>query len=262
MLKENPFPNEEIAPGPYKIGKNIEDAHVYRPAHPLAQRILRDVKGASLGEVEISFDYSRHSTIISALKPFKGKSGWLKISNLTVEAFEAEDHILVSAIDAEGGVVDPEVAKKMFLLSAQVAAGSIPERDKVNILEGMEQKSIDQVLVQIAERNNRFFDVEVDKLDKWSDDIKESLELELKKLSKDIKTHKTEARKIIKLDEKVKAQRQIKDMEKKRNTMRLNLFKLQDEADERKEKLIVDVEGRLKQKTQVSELFKIRWVVV
>ena len=118
------------------------------------------------------------------------------------------------------------------------------------------------VLSKIAGRNTKFFDNEVEKLDKWADDIKESLELELKKLSKDIKTLKTEARKIVRLDEKVKAQRQIKDMEKKRNGMRLNLFKLQDEADERKEKLIEEIEGRLRQKIKTEDIFLIKWKVV
>lgn len=43
-LKSNPFPNENIDSGPYKIGKNVADAHVYRPGHPLAQRILSEIK--------------------------------------------------------------------------------------------------------------------------------------------------------------------------------------------------------------------------
>lgn len=134
-------------------------------------------------------------------------------------------------------------------------------KPSIKFLKEMEEKSKKDVLNQISERNSRFFDNEVDKLDKWTDDIKESLEIELKKLSKEIKTLKTEARKIVRLDEKVKAQRRIKDMEKKRNGMRLNLFKLQDEADERKEKLIEEIEGRLKQKIKQDEIFRIRWRV-
>src|SRR3989338_2814750 len=43
-LKTNPFPNEDIDPGPYKIGKSVEDAHVYRLGHSLAKRILNEVK--------------------------------------------------------------------------------------------------------------------------------------------------------------------------------------------------------------------------
>ncbi len=37
-LKNNPFPNDGIDSGPYKIGKNVADAHVYRPGHPLARK--------------------------------------------------------------------------------------------------------------------------------------------------------------------------------------------------------------------------------
>ena len=139
----------------------------------------------------------------------------MMISNLTVEALEAEDHIIISAIDEDGKRIEPEISRKMFALSAQVVSGPITSPDKAAVLKEMEQGSVNAVLTRITGRNGYFFDTEVDKLDKWSEDIKESLELELKKLSKDIKTLKTEARKVLKLEEKVKAQRQIKDMEKK-----------------------------------------------
>ena len=36
----NPFPGETIHPGPYRLGKNVEDANTYRVGHPLAQRFL------------------------------------------------------------------------------------------------------------------------------------------------------------------------------------------------------------------------------
>jgi SNF2 family DNA or RNA helicase len=259
MLKENPFPGEDIAAGPYRIGKNMEDAHIYRPAHPLAQRILNEVKNSRLPEAEITFDHSNNPTIVSVLEPLKGKTGWIRISNLTVEAFEAEDHLVISAVDEDGKAIEPEVSRRIFSLSGQASACSRATVDRLEVLKEMEQESVNHVLAQIAQRNNRFFDTEVDKLDRWSDDIKESLDLELKKLSKDIKACKTGARKIQRLEDKVKAQRQIKDMEKKRNAMRLNLFKLQDEADDRKEKLIEEIEGRLRQKTHVEELFVIKW---
>ncbi len=64
------------------------------------------------------------------------------------------------------------------------------------------------------------------------------------------------------VEEKLKTLRRVKDMEKKRNAMRLNLFKLQDEADERKEKLIEEIEGRLKQKIKQKDIFSIRWKIL
>ena len=105
-------------------------------------------------------------------------------------------------------------------------------------------------------------DNEVDKLDKWAEDMKKALELDLKKLDVDIKISKTNAKKILNLDEKLKAQRGIKDMEKKRNEMRKKLYEAQDTVEGRKEKLIEQVESQLKQKSKLESLFTIRWRVV
>src|SRR5262249_42017059 len=42
VLTRNPFPEETIHPGPYRSGKNVEDANLYRVGHPLAQRIIQE----------------------------------------------------------------------------------------------------------------------------------------------------------------------------------------------------------------------------
>ena len=94
---------------------------------------------------------------------------------------------------------------------------------------------------------------------KWADDVKSSIELELKELDREIKARKTEAKKILKLEEKVKAQRQIKEMEKRRNELRQNLYQAQDEVDSRKEKLIEEIEARMKQKIETNQLFLVKW---
>ena len=113
-----------------------------------------------------------------------------------------------------------------------------------------------------AGRNAGFLDSEMGKLDKWAEDVKNSLEIELKELDKEIKTRKTEAKKILKLEEKVAAQREIKEMEKKRNTLRQNLYQAQDEVDSKKENLINEIEARLKQNIETTELFLIKWTIV
>ncbi len=102
----------------------------------------------------------------------------------------------------------------------------------------------------------------MEKLDKWAEDKKNSLEIELKELDKDIKSRKTEAKKILKLEEKVKTQRDIKELEKKRNELRLELFKSQDEVDERKENLISEIELKLKQNLVMEKIFLISWKIV
>ena len=118
-----------------------------------------------------------------------------------------------------------------------------------------------ETLALVGARNMAFFDAEMDKLDKWAEDRKNSLELELKLLDRDIKAAKTEAKKILNLADKLKEQRRIKEMEKRRNELRMNLYQAQDEVDEHKEGLIAEIEARLSQKIEKVELFTLRWSI-
>lgn len=261
-LKRNPFQGEEIHPGPYRIGKNIEGAHIYRPGHPLARRILGEIKKQKLKEIELAFDCSNNPSRISVLKPLIGKKGMMKVSSYTVDALEAEDYVIVSALDDEGNIIEQPIAEKLFSLSAERIGETVLDGEARERLEQCEKATINRVATQIAERNSSFFDDEVDKLDKWSEDIKRSLEIELKQLDQEIKAKKTESKKLLLLEEKVKAQRQIKEFEKKRKEKRRRLFEEQDSVEERKEKLIVNVETKLKQQTKLAPLFTVRWRVI
>jgi len=102
----------------------------------------------------------------------------------------------------------------------------------------------------------------MDKLDQWADDMKISLEKEIKDLDAEIKLRKSEAKKMMNLEAKVKAQRVIKEMEKKRSEKRQTLFAAQDDIDGRKDDLLTDIESRLNQRIEQKELFTINWKIV
>jgi len=261
-LKNNPFPNENIDPGPYKIGKNVEDAHVYRPGHSLAQRIMNEVKKKQATEAEVVFDYSNNGSIISVLEPLVGKSGILKVSSYTVEAFEAEDSVIVTAIDEADDPIESDIIKKIFLLSAVTNNPKTISAEQHKKLEDIEHRTTSNIFSQIIERNGKFFDDEVNKLDNWSEDVKKALEIELRKLDIDIKTAKTNAKKIVNLEEKLKAQREIKNSEKKRNEMRRSLYEAQDQVDEKKENLLTEVGEQLNQRAVLKPLFTIRFKII
>jgi len=137
--------------------------------------------------------------------------------------------------------------------------GSIPCNDR---LQRIYDARADGIVETINARNAHFFDEELEKLERWADDLKSGLEFDLKERDREIKFLKTESRKILRLEEKLKAQREIKELEKKRNAKRRNLFEAQDEIERRKEDLIGEVEARLRQQIHREELFTIRWRVV
>jgi len=263
-LKTNPFPKEIIHPGPYRIGRDIIDANIYRIGHPLAQRIITECKNYKTDPVEIIFDYSgvpdRKITILESLI---GKSGWLSLSLLTISSFEAEDHLLFAGLTDDGFELEREQAARLFALPAQIIETAIYESVEIQkSLANIKEKLKLEIIQTNAERNSKFFDQEMEKLDNWAEDKKNSLEIELKDLDKEIKLRKAEAKKILKLEEKVAMQRQIKEMEKKRNELRLELFKSQDEIDNAKENLISEIEKRLKQITILDQLFLVKWSLI
>ncbi len=262
-LTNNPFPEEHIHPGPYKIGKNINDANTYRIGHPLAQQIIQKCKAYSTETSELIFDYTSTNIKISILEPLCGSSGWLSLSLLTITSFETEDLLLFSAFTDAGVELEPEYCMRLFSLPAEVNDPFAQPSDEIlKHLDSIKEKNQAAVLNNNTERNSEFFDLEITKLDNWAEDKKNSLEIELKELDKEIKSRKTESKKILNLEEKVKAQRQIKEFEKKRNELRLELFKSQDEVDQRKEDLISEIEKRLKQNLFVNRLFIIKWRLV
>jgi hypothetical protein len=67
---------------------------------------------------------------------------------------------------------------------------------------------------------------------------------------------------MLNLDAKVKAQRQIKELEKKRSEKRQTLFEAQDQIDDKKETLLTDIEKMLSQKIEQNELFTFRWRMI
>lgn len=262
-LRENPFPQEEIETGRYVLGRDIDKAFSYRIGHPLAQNIISFYKEQQLTTGELIFYYTQAQKKISILEELIGESGWLTVVKLTISSFETEDYLLFGGVTDNGNELDPEQARRFFSLPAVLREPVIylPHEKKLELASIINRQKL-VILEKNMERNANYFDQEIEKLDKWAEDRKNSLEIKLKDLDRMIKERKAEAKKILKLEEKVAVHREIKEMEKRRNTLRYNLYQEQDRVDEEKEILINEIESRLQQNTEEKELFTIRWSIV
>lgn len=272
-LLDNPFKGERIHAGPYLLLRTdnyqkkseikvADDTNIYRVGHPLAQRIIEACKSEKSAIREVSFNYSDSQKIISVLEPFVGQSGWLQTSLLTINSFETEEHIVFSCITDKGDKLDAGVCKKFFSLSADEGEQLYLPPDVSSVLGKINEEEKLFFLDENMKRNSRYFDEEYDKLDKWADDMKVSLEKEIKDIDAEIKLRKAEARKISELSVKIEEQRVIKDLEKKRNEKRRSLFVAQDEIDVRKEGLLSEIESRLRQSITLDTLFTIKWNLI
>lgn len=262
-LTRNPFPSENIHAGPYRSGKHVEDANLYRVGHPLAQKIIERCKVAPTPNAELVFNYSNTGRNISVLDPLRGRRGWLVVQQLTVSAFETEDHILFGGLADDGSTLDDEQCKRLLTLPASVIpAENIGLVDAVS--QSLSSRLAEQekvVLSGLSEKNASFFELEMEKLEGWAGDLKEGLENELKEIDREIKETKREAQLVPSLEGKVVLHKRIKELESRRAEKRRGLFEAQDAVDSRKDSLLTEIEARLTQSVEKAELFTIKWTV-
>jgi len=170
--------------------------------------------------------------------------------------------LLVACQTDDGDVLERDTAERLFSLNASVQEHTEPTTEPTQLLKEILVHQQETILGENANRNREFFDTEMDKLDQWADDMKIGLEKEIKDLDAEIKLRKSEAKKMMNLEAKVKAQRAIKEMEKKRSEKRQSLFVAQDQIDKKKDTLLTTIEYRLRQHISQNELFTIRWMLV
>ncbi|MDD2426086.1 MAG: SNF2-related protein [Bacteroidales bacterium] len=236
-----------------------EKAQVYRIGHPLAQAVMEKSKEAPTPPCEIVFDYSRTQAKVTLLEEHIGQEGWMRVERLSINSFEEEDHLLISCVSDNGSDIYPEVAERMFSLSAlEGETVDVPVPVLSLCRDSIEQQK-ERILSESELRNRNFFDNEMEKLDTWADDMKLSLEKEITDLDAEIKLRKSEAKKMLNLEAKIVAQRSVKDLEKRRTEKRMKLYQAQDEIDEKKETLLSNIEKMLAQKISQEELFTIKW---
>lgn len=263
ILHQNPFANDNAAipTGLYELPRRSGEAHLYRLGHPLAQSILESIKSQSLSPAKIVFNASETRPKISALDKFIGKSGKLNFSILTIEALDqVEDYLIFSAISDDGEIIESDIAKRLIGLPAiSMTETDVSLPDNINELRQSQQSDIQK---NISLRNAKFFEEEADKLDSWADDLKVTLERDIKDMDRQIKEAKRAAMIAQTLEEKLAGQKQVKNLESQRNDKRRKLFDAQDEIDKQRGELIAEIEGKLEQNVELEEVFSIEWELV
>mgnify|MGYP000216966315 CR=1 FL=1 len=254
----------DIPLGQYRLvtHHNGETQHHFRLGHPLAERLLTAAKSRELPVREIHFRYDQHGGKVSLVEQLQGRSGWLHLDLLTIKALEKEEHLVFSGVTDEGDIMDSDTCAKLFGVAAELGLETVMPEDIAASLKKGIATSTDQIIHDVTTRNHQYFEIEMDKLEIWADDLKHGLERELKELDREIKAVKKEARQVADLEAKVALHKKTKELERKRNDKRRKLFDAQDEIDERKDGLISQIEARLKQSVTARPLFAIRWRVV
>jgi hypothetical protein len=258
-LHSNPFPGEKIHPGPYRLGKAVEDANTFRVGHPLAQRVIDRGKNLVLPPVEVNFRYGGSGKRMAALEPLVGKSGWLTCTHFTVAALETEDLISFSAVTDSGETVDEIQCRRFFDLPAKLGSECEMSSHTEETLASLQAMHRASIFDETNRRNGQWFETEIEKLDRWAEDRRSSLKAVLAELDEVLKDAKKEARLAPTLPEKLERQRATRALETKREEAWRNYETASREIDQQKDRLLDEVSLRMELQIAQTELFTLRW---
>lgn len=254
-LTESPFAfNDSIPLGDYEIGKDVEDAHIYRLGHPLAKEVIRELTYAETPPSALQFDLSNHPQQINALQPLIGQSGIMSLYKLAITGAETEEHLVFVGITDSDEPLTLEQMRRMFSLNAK----NLGQTDVADMTKQYEEQKR-QILGDVETRYAQYFEQEMDKLDNWADDKRSGLKFNLKELDAQIKELKKYIRGAKNLPEKLAYQRKAQKLEKQRDEAWREYDQQAREIEEKKDSLLDTIEQKLLMNTTETHVFSIRW---
>ncbi len=267
VLRNTPFGRHDIHTGRYELPRRTGDAYLYRLGHPLAEAVLARAKERDLRETELIFDLTAHRGRVAALEPYRGATGWLVARSVTVTGpTDAEDWLVLAAVTDDGRTVDKDAAPRLFQIPGRIGNPSAFAWDEANatvgrvkrVLRERDQEIIDRALA----RNSRFLDEESEKLERWADDRKQTLRLEMKEIDKSIKELKREEKLAGSMPEKIAFKRKIQQERSRQDEAEMNFRAASRDVEQRQTELLDQVERRLLQNSDNHDLFRVRWSMV
>jgi hypothetical protein len=241
------------------MAKGVEDANTYRVGHPLAQRVLARARELQPEPADVVFDYAGSGKNIAILEPLRGRSGWLACAHVSMSALESEDQLIFAAVSDDGEVVDQAQCRRLFDLPAEAGPlRRLPEVIAVQLDHRLASHR-QRLLAETTARDGTWFDAEMDKLDRWAEDRRDSLKAELADMDETLREAKKQARFAPTLPEKLERQRAARKLEEKRE----DAWRAYDDAsrdiDRQKDELLDEIGRRLEQRVEQTLLFTLRW---
>lgn len=239
-----------------------EEGDVFlRREDPLYASWLAEALAQPLSPAHLQFDHTHSERNISFLTAHPNLRGMLSIDKLTYEGISEEEHLVFSVLTEDGTLVDDETVNRILELPAAVA-GPCPEEGKE--LRTLREQRLALQQQAVEDTNKKYYLEECDKLDAYSEDLKEGLQHELKDLKKAIAEKRKAFRACtgLPLAEIVAMKDEINRMDTQRKKMQREIYDREDEIDAEKERLQEEIRQKLQGNCVVEHIMTIGFEVV
>lgn len=266
VLYTSPYPDLLVPLGRYdmppKRSKHQEvPGHLYRPGHPLGQRLIKEAGSRDVPPAEVTFAYSDHPGRLSAIESFIGSSGWLTVGQLSIEMDAgAEDHLLLAGYADDGRSLDAEQIEALFRIPGTTSRIVMLDSETQRHLGELIQQRRAETLESLENRVNAWLDQEQAKLDAWAEDRRVNLVGDIDQLDRQISRLKREMRTNPgDLRNRRHKQLEINDLTRKRDDLEDRNRQRRREIEREQETLLDRAYERINQSSEQTDLFTIRW---
>ncbi len=252
-----------------------DDAKFFRPNEGLGEKLItqakqdlqvQDLRGFEnlVGlntTVELVFEYNTQETgQYSDLKNLIGHSGELIVEKLILETAKQKlEYLIPAACIITGEIVYPETMERLL---------ELPVQEKFNI-ELIQTEILNEQLTKLtldklasAEKDNeKYYDEETEKLERWAEDKRIALDIRIKQLDQEIKEARKASRQLPTLQEKIQAKKIVTQRERERDQLMLAYHEEKKKIEAEEDRLLTDIEAALQIKRHRERLFAIRWSV-
>lgn len=182
----------------------------------------------------------------------------MQVDKLTINSFDKEEYLIVTAVTDDGEVLHPELAKSIFHMPGN-DKGMV---DLSHIVQAQLQQEVDQLSNQTYEgsldRNSESFQEEIMKLDAWEEDRKLSLLKAMDEIKEEIQLKRRESLRTNDRDAKLELRNDAMKLEVKQRKMQEDYFRQVKEIEDQKWKLIQEIESRMQAGKDMQTLFAIQ----
>lgn len=248
--------------GKYAMLQNADDATPYRLNSPLAQYVINTALSLSLNDTD-EIIFNQHALQMKASLPdyLSGASGFLLLASLSVSTLSDEQYLLFNGFTDGGRTLTQEDCEKLFLNGGETMSSiKIDEIIKRRLQADVTQHTTAK-LKEIDSRNLSHFKQEEDRIYQWEHDVIDGIEAEISTVKRAILQTEREARNAESVEESIRLQKLVRELNIKKRKLRNELEDREDEIKEQRDSMLHELEQRLIQRTENHEVFLVRWRV-
>ncbi|PMI42845.1 helicase SNF2 [Vibrio cyclitrophicus] len=235
------------------------DQQFFRLTEGLGASLVQNLKQQKLTPIHLAFSYQPEEGQWVDVKKLIGQKGILKAVKVSIgSSEEVREKILLLAHTDADEPVHPETVER--LLRLPLKEGEL-ERAAIDCssLESNEMSQLQSFRDEVERDNERYYNEEVAKLERWSEDKRIALDIRIKQLDQEIKQARKISRQLGTLQEKMTAKRELKSLERERDQVMLSYHEEKKLIEQEEDNLLEKIEARLATDTKIEVLFEATW---